>query len=460
MRGVFTIIFGLVLIFGSLIIDAPTMLILLLAYLAGFIITRLLNFTQKNTLNIYSILFLVSSIYMIICHMFMTYKGFEYMFATDIAGYFYPKNIEYLELGNYREILSQIWGDYQFLDRKIVGYFTYTTLWGVISRSLNANLFVTLQISTLFLYSFIGVVLYRIFLKCNFSTSHSFKYSLVISFFSIAFFWSSVFIRDTHVTLLYLLGIYLTFNLEFSVKTLVKLLIIIFITCTFRIESGLFLFILIPTYQLLSLTKSKYKLIVIGISSVFLVIIGSFVLYNITTIELIINANKENYALEYTGGIISTLQTIPILGDFLSIIYTALQPIPLWNALDPTGKPISLGEETYNILGFPQSINAFFNWFVIFYIMIWVFSSKVKKRIKGYIPKPLIYNLWIGLFFLLYQSHVVEQRRLIPYYCMFYILFFIIYEHISLSEKKLINETTIISFVILQITGVLYLMEL
>lgn len=458
MKLAFIASFVIVMLFGALIIDAQTMIILFFAYLLGVSITRSLNNTQRKTLKIYSILFLVSSIYMILCYVFMTKKGFEYLFAPDIVGYFYPENVRYLEMGNYWDILSQIWKHYHFLDRKIVGYFSYTTLWGVISRSLNASLFITLQISTLFLYSFIGVVLYRIFLKCNFSSSKSYKYTLIISLCSIMFFWSTVFIRDIHIALLYLLAIYQTFDTNFSLKTLLKLLIIIFITCLFRIESGLFLFVLIPTYLLLTLYYSKYKFIVIGISFVILALVGYFILYNFSTLELLITANAESYKLEYTGGMISTLQKIPIIGDLISIIYTAIQPIPFWGVLDPSGKPVALGEETYNIMGFPRSVNAFFNWFVIFYIMVWIFSSKKRKRTKGLLPKSLIYNLWIGLFFLLIQSSVVEQRRLVGYYCVFYVLFFIIYEHISLSEKKLINATAIISFVILQVTGVLYLM--
>lgn len=457
MKIIFFVIFIFILVFGALIVDAPTMLILIIAYSIGLTFTRLLNKSQKKTVSIYSILFLVASIYMIVCYYFMTEKGFKYLFAIDILDYFYPMSVTYLEKDNYWEILSHIWESYQFFDRRFVGYFTYSTLWGMIAKILNANLFVTLQISVLFLYSFIGVILYRIFLKCNFSISQAYKFTLVISLCTILFFWSSVFLRDIHIALLYLLAIYQTFNSEFSRITLIKLIIIILITCTFRIESGLFLFILIPTYLLLSLYNSKQKIYVISISLSVLIITGIYILNNINAIELIISNNKENYALKDTTGMISTFQSIPILGDFLSIIYTALQPIPFWGVLNPIGKPQSLGEETYNIMGFPQSINGFFNWSVIFYIMIWILSPVIRKRTKGNISKPLVYNLWIGLFFLLMQSSVVEQRRIIAYYCMFYILFFIIYSHLKSSEKRQFNIISIFGFIILQLVGVLYL---
>ena len=456
MRALFLIIFAVVLLFGVFIVDAPTMLILLIAYFIGIALTRFLNRSNKNIVSIYSILFLVSSIYMIACYLYMSDKGFIYLFAPDLYGTFYPMNEYYLQYGSYSQIVTHIWKDYQFLDRYFVGYYTYSTLWGVLAKSINANLYVTLQISTLFLYSFIGVVTYRLFLKSNFAKKAAFKYTLIISLCSIVFFYSSIFLRDIHIALLYLIAIYLTFETKFSLTTLLKLMIVILITCLFRIESGLFLFILIPVYLLICLQKSKYKITLISISAVLAIIIGFYYLSNRTSIDQIISDNREVYIESDKGsGITGTLERIPILGDFSLILYNALQPIPFFNRLHPSPNS-EYALPVDNIMRFPQSIAAVFNWIVIFYLLFWLFSNKMRKVTKGKIAKPLQYNLWVGMVFFLLQSSVISQRRLIPFHIVYYILFFIIYSCLKSDERKRLNAIAMFGFILLQLVGVIY----
>lgn len=449
-------LFAVVIVFGALIVDFPTMLILLAAYLVGVLITRSINTSQKKTISVYSILFLTGAIYMIACFLFMTDKGFDYLFAPDIYGTFFPMNEYYLSQGNYLQIVAHIWDEYQFFDRKFVGYYTYSALWGVIAKGLDANLFVTLQISVLFLYSFIGVVIFKLLLKCNFNTKAAFKYTLIISLCSILFFYSSIFLRDIHIALLYLLAVYLTFNTKFSLITLLKIVVLIFLTCIFRIESGLFLIVTIPIYLLLSLQNSRYKIVVITFSIVALSITGLYILNNRQTIEAIVVSNRESYIESDKGtGIIGTLQSVPILGDFASIVYNALQPIPFWSRLEaaPNSK---YGEAADNIMSFPRSVAAIFNWIVIVYLFAWLFIKEIRKKTKGYISKPLTYQLWTGMAFFLLQSAVMSQRRLIPYYVIYYILFFIIFNRTPKEARKYINAIAIFGFALLQLVGVVY----
>lgn len=456
MKVILYFLFAVVIVFGALIVDFPTMLILLTAYLVGILITRSLNTSQNKTISVYSILFLTGATYMIACYLFMTDKGFDYLFAPDIYGSFFPMNEYYLSQGNYLQIVAHIWDEYQFFDRKFVGYYTYSALWGVIARVLDANLFVTLQISVLFLYSFIGVVIFKLLLKCNFKTNAAFKYTLIISLCSILFFYSSIFLRDIHVALLYLSAIYLTFNTKFSLITLLKIVVLIFLTCVFRIESGLFLIVTIPVYLLLSLQNSKYKIVVISISIVVYAIIGLYILNNRNTIEVIVTNNREAYIESEKGtGIIGTLQSIPIFGDFASIVYNALQPIPFWSRLAaaPNSK---YGEPVDNIMNFPLSLSSLFHWFVIFYIFFWLINKDIRIRTIGYITKPLQFHLWVGLVFLLLQSSVVSQRRLMAYYVIYYIFFLIIYNRVDKVNRRYLNAVAIYSFGLLQLVGLIY----
>lgn len=430
-------------------------------YLFGFALLRLFNTKERiQTFKIYRILFLIGATYMIMCYTYMDYHNYEYLLAFDSYNFFIPRTEAYLENGSYFKALKEVWLKYTFLDRFQSGYFTYALLFAYIGKPFNLNFFVEQQISVLFIYPFIGILLYKLLRLNGFDSNKSYKYSLLICIFSVVFFYSTLVLRDLHILFLYLLAIYFSFNKVFSFFNLMKITIVAFICMTFRVESGLFLFVLIPTYLLLTLHNKRQRNLVIYISLFILIGLLSFSIAYYNQISSVFEANQENYIEGITegSGVISSLQRVPIAGDFASIIYNGVQPLPFWSIFSSDlSRDLKYGGEVYNIMNFPKSISSFFNWFVIVYILFWLFSKGLRRKTKEYISKPLQYQLWIGLVFLYMQSAVIAQRRLMAYYCMFYILFFIIYNHIGAKDKKQITITAIFSFIALQIIGLIYL---
>lgn len=446
-------------IFGSFIVDTQTMIYMWFVYLFGILVSTLLNKGEYKTkaINIYQLLFFSGATYMLMCYAFMTYHNYTYLFAPDIDNYFLPWTENYINEGSYWAALSEIWKDYNFFNRFHTGYFTYATLFGFIGQIFNANFYVGQQISVLFLYPFVGILIYRLFRLNNFDDVKSYKYTIIISLFSVIFFFSSQILRDIHILLLYLMGIYLTFKKDFSIVNLIKIIAIIYINTLFRIETGLFLVVLIPAYLLLTLQSSKYKTLVFTFSGLILFVLFVISVSYINQIQALFASNQEAYVEGITegSGIIATFQRIPIIGDFISIIYNAAQPLPFWARLEYSGKG-SLGPEVYNIMNFPRSFAAFFNWIVIVYIFSWLFIKDIRNCTKGYISKPLKYQLWIGLIFLFLQSAVVSQRRLMAYYVIYYIFFFIILNRVDKVNRRYINAVAIFSFGLLQLVGLVY----
>lgn len=445
--------------FGALIVDIQTMTYMWFILLSGNVISYTLNKGKDKlkALNIYNILFFSGAIYMLMCYSYMTYHGYEYLFAPDIYKYFSPMTEGYMNENTYWSALNEIWSNYNFFNRFHTGYFTYATFFGFTGKIFNANFYVSQQISVLFLYPFVGILIYKLLQSNNFNSRKSFKYTLIISLLSIIFFYSSLILRDIHILLLYLLGIYLTFKKEFSLINLFKIIVVIYINTLFRIETGLFLIVLIPIYLLLTLKTSKFKSIIISFSLlIFISMIALFFVYY-NQIQYLFLQNQEVYtdSVVEGSGMIATLQKIPIAGDFASIIYNAVQPLPLWARFQHKLGD-SLGPEVFNIMNFPLSFSAFFNWFVIIFIMSWLFIGNVRGKTKGAISKPLKYHLWIGLIFLLIQSAVVSQRRLMAYYVIYYILFFIIFNKVDKKDRKYISTVAVASFVLLQLVGVVY----
>src|SRR5690606_17190557 len=152
----------------------------------------------------------------------------------------------------------------------------------------------------------------------NIEDKKSYQYALIICLFSIVFFYSTQLLRDIHVMFFYLLGMYLAFNKEFSLINFLKIFLVIIISCTLRIETGLFLFLLLPIYIISSLEKSNKKDYTIFFSIIISVLFIIFIIVNFNQIFNILSQNSEIYFESDKGdGVIGNLQKIPFLGSFL-----------------------------------------------------------------------------------------------------------------------------------------------
>ncbi len=453
------VLFFILSVFGVAIVDFQTMIYMWFVYMAGIVLSYLLNKGEYKikAVSLYQTLFLAGATYMLVCYEYMTQHNYRYLLAPDIINYFLPWTEKYVSEGSYWVAIKEIWKNYNFFNRFHTGYFTYSTFFGFLGQSFDANFYVGQQISVLFLYPFVGILVYKLLQSNNFSNEKAYKCTLTISLFSVIFFYSSQILRDIHILLLYLMGIYLTFKKEFSLINLLKIIVIIYINTLFRIETGLFQIVLIPAYLLLTLKTSKYKSIVVASSALVFATMLAFSILYLDKIQFTYERNKKGYSDEIISGdgMISTFQKVPIAGDFASIIYNAVQPLPFWARFQYSGEG-GLGPETYNIMNFPLSFSSFFNWFVIVYLFSWLFIKEIRKRTKGYISEPLQYQLWIGLAFLLLQSAVVSQRRLMAYYVIYYILFFIIFNRTEKDSRKYINAVAVGSFALLQLVGFIY----
>lgn len=456
------IILFLLLVIGAIVVDFSSILFVLFLFLFSTLVVKLIfKQNSKYHIELYQFSFISGLTFIFLCYGYMKFHNYEYLLGFDSINAFIPRTLNYVENSDgYFSAIKNLFENYSLFDRGSIGYLVGSILFGFISKYLQIDIYFSMQLYSLFIGSFITNILFSLLIKNNFKDSKAFKYSLLIFISSPILFYTGNISRDLHVALLYLIGINITFTIEYKFKNILYLVLVIFICTLFRPESGLFLLVLIPTYLLLTLHNKKQRNFVIYISLFILIGLMSFSIAYYNQISSVFEANQENYVEGITegSGVISSLQRVPIAGDLASIIYNGVQPLPFWSRFSPDlSKDIKYGGEVFNIMNFPKSISSFFNWFVIVYILFWLFSKGLRRKTKGYISKPLQYQLWIGLVFLYMQSAVIAQRRLIAYYCMFYILFFIIYNHIGTKDKKQITITAIFSFIALQIIGLIYL---
>jgi hypothetical protein len=410
---------------------------------------------RRLAIKIYHLLFIAGMIYALMCKVYMDYHNYDHLLVVDSIEVFIPMTEYYLKSGDFFDTIFDIWSEYRFLTRQMPGYYSVLMFFGKLAEVFETDLHLTFQLSTLFFSPFIGIVIFKLFKKNGFDEKESYRNSLIISICSILFFYSSLILRDSHIALLYLFAIYLTFKKEFSFFNLSGIFLISFLTTTFRVESGIFLFILIPLYLFLSLKFSRKKVFVLFVSV--LVFIGLMVFGNEKQeeVESVYERNVEIYIeIDKGEGVIGSLSSIPVAGDLFAIIYNFVLPLPFWSRWSSKAE---FRNEVYNIMQFPQSISAMFHWFVLFHIFIWLAFKDIRKRTYEYVSRTLFYNLIVGIIFFYLQATVVAQRRLMGYYVMFYILFFIIYKVLTIKEKKQFMFLTFLSFIFLQIFGVYYL---
>jgi len=443
------LLFFLMSIFFMFFIDIWTILFSFLVYILGFLLILFFD-KKKYNLKIYQVVYGVGSIYIYICFLYMSSNNYSYLLAWDIENYFLPQVEYFLEFNNIFVAQKENWKEFNLLSRYQSGYFSYLIPFAYLSEYLGSNLYISMQFSTLLMASFSSIVINKIMLVNNIGKNYAYKYTLIISLFSVVFFYSTQLLRDIQVMFFYLLAIYYTFKLDFSFLNLLKIIIIVFISCTLRIETGLFLAITIPIYLYLTIEKTKKRDIAILASILVFLLFVLFIGMKFTEITHILQKNSDYYLESDKGsGVIGALQNIPIIGSILAIVYNAIQPFPFWLKLSDSydfDKP-----EMYNIMVFPLSIASFFNFLVLFFILFFIFNVKIRKNIFPLIKKPLILNIYAGFLYLYIQSSVIDQRRLMAYYVVFYILFYIIWMNIMKNDRVRLFLCALFTYIILQL---------
>ncbi len=397
---------------------------------------------------------------MVLCYLYMKSHGFSWLLAFDSGEFFVPTTQKSLDSGqgSFINILGSIFSDYNPFEERMYGYMAYLAFWGLLGTNIGVDLYYTLQVSTLFVFPFAGLLLNRLLLRYGIDKKSSFNYSIIICVFSIIFFYSSQILRDTHILVFYLIAIEISTREKLKITNIFLLVFIIIITSLFRLESGLFLIVSIPVYLLSTLKGKKNYLSIVLLSLIFLFILGFLFLRYMNPLLSVANSTYNGYiaSVQGSGGVIALLQSIPLIGDILSIFYNTFQPIPFWRCLSPTNNSLFEAEAAYNILNITRAPASFLNCMTTVYLLNWLFSESKRKKLSNIIKTPLRYQMFVGLIFLYIQSAVIDQRRIMGYYCVFYVAFLLIYHNTSRELRSSLNIITLALFLALQVLGLFY----
>ena len=403
---------------------------------------------RKRIISLYFITFLCSVIYVLLCNMYMRNHGYSYLLAYDTDNIILPTLKDFLNADqNLFNIILNIWSDYSFFDRFQTGYYTYMSIWGWIAKTYNCDFYYTIQLSHLTVGSLSPVLIYKMLNNWISEKRIVYIYSLIIGLSSILFYYYNTILRDTFicVLMLYIFNICIK---KFSYNGLLKISVALFVITTFRIETGLLCTIFVPVYCL-STSKGDSTIFKICIGLVVLLCVSLFAYTNyFDDIHLLYQNNYEAYSegVSEGRGIIGSLQRLPlIIGDFLSILYTAVNPIPCWVKLFDDFNP--LRPECYNIMNFPMIPAVFFNTYIIIYLLDFLTRRKCLVLNNMW---PLYMLMLPAAIFLILQSAVVAQRRIMGVYVLFYVLWAIVHFNSPERTNKKILLYSVAIFTLLQ----------
>lgn len=441
----------LLMLFVAVITNLQTALLtfFVLCLMCGFLYVVNLS-DRKRIISLYILFFSCNVIYVLLCNIYMHFYGYNYLLAYDTKNVILPTLNEFLNKNvNLIDVIRNIWSDYSFFDRFQTGYYTHMAVWGWIANKYNCDFYYTIQLSHLTVGAIIPILIYIILKNWITESKKAYIYSVIIGLSSIIFYYCNIILRDVFicVLMLYIFNICIK---GFTYKGLLKIAVALFIMTTFRIESGLLCTIFIPVYFLSTSNRnSTFFKICIG----FIVLLGVVVyVYSnyFGEISLLYHNNYEAYSegVSEGKGVIATLQRLPpIIGDFLSILFTAVTPIPCWVKLFEDFNPSR--PECYNIMNFPMIPAVFFNTYIVIYLLAFVFRRKfiILKNIK-----PLYILMIPGTVFLMLQSAVVAQRRIMGVYVLFYVLWAIVHYNSPNKTNKKVLSYSIVIFSLLQFT--------
>lgn len=408
-------------------------------------------FSRKDTnvkIHIYLTLFSVNLIYALLCDFYMEFHGFSYLLVFDTNNVVMPNVQSLVNYNSFGTAIKEIWDGYDIFNRFQVGYYSYLTCWSFLAKSLNADLYFSIQLAHFSACSIISVLIYVLLRYYGQSSDKAKHYALVISLCSIVFYYNSTIIRDGIITILILLIFNIISSENYSFISFLKIILYIFLISTFRIETALGCCLYLCAFFILSSYKSKQSFINVALLSVG-VIVGTILLSrNLEQIASVYESNYQNYVegVDDEAGIMGKMQRLPpIIKGATSIIFTAINPIPCWARLSDhirIGRP-----ECLNIMNFPTVIAAFFNFYIIVYL---IFSLIFKRDTLKIIPKTLVALIVFGIIFMSLQTTVVAQRRIMGAYISFYCVWALLHSRFDHSFNVSTLRCAIILFCLLQ----------
>lgn len=391
--------------------------------------------------HIFNLCYFVYFLYAAVCYAYMNWFDYKTLLVSDSITAYVPYTERFIEMDSFKDMWNAIYNNSITEKYEHVGIILiYFAIVGKITYLFDNELFFNLQISILFLSSFISVFLYKLLLSNDIEKSY--EWTLVYSFLSINFYYSTLILRDIPIALLYLIVFCYVYN-QYTIKSICILLFCVLLILGIRPQNGLFILL----YLLTPFIKEKLAIKEIFILSVIAIFV-SLIFYKLDGFNMYEQNQVGFYNRLQISDSASTLnkfnQLPPIISHVSKIIYILLSPIPCWSFM-------AVGDsanELNNLLGFPRAIGTFYNYIIFGFILYGLLTFRKSDILKKY-----KYSLLVSLLFIALQSNSIELRRIMFCFPVLLLYSTLVINKISSMKKNVIIWYMTFVFIILQVVG-------
>lgn len=301
------------------------------------------------------------------------------------------------------------------------GYHMYIGFIGFISgHFFDGNVIIVQLLGSCLFGCLLSVVLYKT-IALYLPSKKSMKYALLGTLCTAFLYYSVCLLRDIHVSFFFALVFY-TILQPFSKKNIIKLIILVLITASFRVWSAIFMSVFVLFYLYNRIKTNKLAVIVLSGVALIIVFISALPLLGGAVERLLVaSRNIESRTVEESG-YLQILYGLPTPVKELAIIASSyLTPFTAWNELSTSNNLY------HSIFTFTIVVYEFFWFFVVWLTTKWCIFNKGLKKM----PEMLCWLLMIVLGYLFVSSSSdFTVRRTMCMYPIIYLIFVCLKENI------------------------------
>lgn len=310
------------------------------------------------------------------------------------------------------------------------GYHMYIGLIGYIATLFFDGNAVIVQLLGSVLFScLLAVELFKI-LSLYLPSKKSANYALLGMFCTAFLFYGVSLLRDIHIAFLYSLVFYIILQ-PFRKGNLIKLVVILLITASFRIGSGLFIILFVLYYIYRRFSKSKVLVSILALLGLIIAFLSIYSVFNDAFDRLMgFSSKTEEIVMEGDKSPMQIFYSLPTPFKEIAIISSSyLTPFMSWQRL-------SLSDNVFHtIYNFTIVVYEFF-WFLVMWLTTkWCVLNKNFTKL----PKQLNILLIIVLFYLFVSTSEFSVRRTMCMYPIIY-LCFVYLRTLIISKRQLLKD--------------------
>lgn len=396
----------------------------------------------RQYLKIYNTCFAVYLLYASACFWYQSYHGWPTMFVQDNITAYIPLSIRFANYDLVTQLQLLYSPDHLEFGYNHCGWILIYLSWVVrLTEMLGTELFFNMQVSIIFMSSFIPVLLFKLLKR--YGIRNAMTWVWMYAFVSILSYYSTLVLRDIPIALGFMISVCYIAN-KYSIRAIIYSAIAFILVLGLRPQAAMFmlLFALMPGMKRGGSLKKVVLLTLSGCA-----IAG--LLFFFSAAEQFDNTSETFNGILQNRQQDSTLNSLNALPPGVSlvakIIYILISPLPSW-AFMVWG---SDGPNPYNnLLGFTRAFGSFFNYYILGFI-----AYAIVKFRNLRIPRSIWMFLAIGTLFIAVQTHSIEMRRMMA--CLPLLTLFAAYVKNILPSSKTskIQMTIIWVFVFMQLVG-------